>query len=865
MQAKDSAGSLLNNANRVGVAFFYDPEGIVDEYMFYLLKEMQKFTSRMVVVINDPVKAEHEASLLKLGVEVLIRENTGFDVYAYKAALAHIGFDALADFDELLLFNHTFFGPIFPFEEMFSKMEAQPCDFWGVTAHKAAPSPFTDDAEMPWHLQSHFIAVRKRILREPHFRNYWWNLPPIETYEQSIMYHEIRFTPYFRELGYEVHAYVQDKLYESANPIFDNIDLLIENRCPIIKRRTFFHDYVYHEKNGVDLPRALRLIRDRSSYNLGMIWRNILRSVDLRTLNANAVLTSIFPDVRLKDPSKANPGFHGKVAVCVHIFYPEMAEHIMNLCDNIPGVFDVIVTTDTKEKAEQIRTVANSRERTSKLLIRILDENRGRDMAALFVGCRDLFAGTEYDLVCRLHTKKSPQDGQALSNIFKRHLEENLLASPGYVQNIFDMFEESPWIGLAFPPVIHIGYPTLGQAWFTNKPTVERLAAEMDIAVKLDVDTPVAPYGGMYWFRPKALRKLFMRHWAWDNFPPEPIYHDGDLPHGLERLLAYVAQDEGFITQQVMSISIAEQNYVSLEYKLQKIGSTLGGTFHQQYEVAKYRASVAANPVSSSELKKINNRIISLTQLNVMRSGMLSANAAIFRKAKATYHILMARRLAMLKKLRRTDIFDQLLALFDDYAYLLANGDIANSGLDPFQHYFRFGLYEERDPHPLFSNNFYRERYLKSSDKQVGEPPIISYLSHGVSSDFMPHPLFDPKYYIEQLSRPLDLGDVPLLHFLREGAHRGLNPHPAFVTQFYVKQCPDIDFSRLNPLVHFLLFGGIEGRDPSPDFDSDGYLEQNFDVARAGMNPLFHYLTYGFKEGRRVGVNAREQVGKGDA
>ncbi|WP_245257340.1 rhamnan synthesis F family protein [Pseudochrobactrum sp. AO18b] len=87
----------------------------------------------------------------------------------------------------------------------------------------------------------------------------------------------------------------------------------------------------------------------------------------------------------------------------------------------------------------------------------------------------------------------------------------------------------------------------------------------------LDDDTPVAPYGTMFWFRPAALKKLFAHEWKWEDFNAEPNHIDGGLAHGLERTICYVAADAKFISMQIMNPSQASFNYCMAEYKLQDI------------------------------------------------------------------------------------------------------------------------------------------------------------------------------------------------------------------------------------------------------------------------------------------------------
>jgi rhamnosyltransferase len=829
---------------RVGVAFFYDRDGVVDDYMIFLLREMRKSTERLLFVSNGGIDAEGEAAIRAAGCEILIRENAGFDVGAYKHALRNLGFAELARYDELLLFNHTFYGPLFPFEEMFAAMEERDCDFWGITSHKEAASPFPGLETLPWHIQSHFIAVRGSLLRSTHFERYWETMPEIDGYEASIIHHESQFSQHFTSLGFSGSVYIDDRNYGSIHPLFDNVDEVIANRCPIIKRRTFFHDYLYHEENAVDLPRALRTIRDSSSYDMVLIWKNILRETDLRTLNANAALTSIYPDVRLA--ASKGPPIVGKVAVCAHVYHVDMIEHLLALSGNIPGRIDFIATTDTLEKARTIRRAAKDGKNIETLIVRVLERNQGRDMGAMFVACRDLFADDRYALVCRLHTKKSPQDGAARANIFRHHVEENLLNSVGYVTNVFDMFVERPWIGVAIPPIIHIGYPTLGHAWYLNRPEVERVARLLDIRAKFDADTPVAPYGGMYWFRPRALRKLFQHPWSWDDFPPEPDYCDGDLPHALERLIAYAAQDAGYTTQHIICKHLAEQNYVSLEYKLQKLASTSAGTFREQYHQALHSMDDTAWNFQAREADK---RLLASTRAHLVNRAFAPSYAKhAASKERTRFYRRLGLKASGLRLLGRAA--DDPFPLFDPLHYMLVNPDVVGEGIDPLTHYVRHGVIEGRDPNALFSVKYYRDRHLGDRGRDDPYLPLVDYLGRGAAALYSPHPLFDPEHYSAQLPEGLELGDTALDHFLREGALRGLNPVQGFDTKFYVSQCTDVDFTQINPLVHYLLFGGFEGRDPNPGFSSNKYLARNPDVLRARMNPLLHYIQSGASEGR---------------
>ena len=121
--------------NRLVIYFFYDADGIVDRYVPYMLEDINKNCSELFVVCNGKLTPEGRKTFLKLTPHLLVRENVGFDVWAYKEALEHYGWEKLAEFDEVVLMNYTIFGPLYPFSEMFEKMNQRDVDFWGITKH----------------------------------------------------------------------------------------------------------------------------------------------------------------------------------------------------------------------------------------------------------------------------------------------------------------------------------------------------------------------------------------------------------------------------------------------------------------------------------------------------------------------------------------------------------------------------------------------------------------------------------------------------------------------------------------------------------------------------------------------------------
>jgi lipopolysaccharide biosynthesis protein len=181
---------------------------------------------------------------------------------------------------------------------------------------------------------------------------------------------------------------------------------------------------------------------------------------------------------------------------------------------------------------------------------------------------------------------------------------------PGAIRQILDRFEDEPDLGLIIPPVIHVGFGTLGHAWYSNRAAVQQLCTRMGLNVPLDADTPVAPYGTMFWFRMAALRPMFDWPWRWDDYNAEPHHVDGGLAHVQERLIGYAAQASGFRVLQVMSPELAARNYAKLEYKMQLFAARLA-SHHVLDQLAQLdRGADTLNARADRSLRRIYGWII---------------------------------------------------------------------------------------------------------------------------------------------------------------------------------------------------------------------------------------------------------------
>ena len=558
---------------RAVIYLFYDKSGQVDDYVTYNLEKLREHAELIFVVSNSVLTETSKQKLSKVADTVWERANNGFDVYAYKESLEKIGWERLDSFDEVILMNYTFFGPIHPYADMFNRMDAIDTDFWGISAHKAVrPHPFTVALEMPLHIQSHWIAVRHKLLASTDFRQYWATMPPINSYTDSVVHHESRFTKHFADLGWRYEVAWPAENYPAVHPIFDNAALMLADGCPILKRRLFFHDPLYLDKQaiiGADIMREVR----RAGYPEELIWQNVSHNAKPRVLSTNFNLTQVLDDNAEESVLAANAKL--RIAGVAHVFYADMTAEIMKRFSYLGDHAQIFLTTSTPEKKTQIEQQLQTMGRQAE--VRIVESNRGRDVSAFLVTCADVLEPGRFDVVAKIHSKKSAQDAYNAAELFKRHLFENLLPSPGYTANLLHLFATEPYLGMVFPPAVSLGYPTLGHAWFANKKPALALCERLGIKLPFDDTTPLSPYGSMFFARPEALLPLTKAHFTFNDFPEEGQYSDGSLAHVIERIFSYSSLSEGLICKSVMNREWAGIYYGFMEYRVQALLSQLPG------------------------------------------------------------------------------------------------------------------------------------------------------------------------------------------------------------------------------------------------------------------------------------------------
>ncbi|MBQ7628601.1 MAG: hypothetical protein IJS81_00070 [Selenomonadaceae bacterium] len=561
-------GELNHNMKRLGIFCIYDKEGIIDDYILYLLQEIKKVLDHVAIVCNGKLLPEGRARLEKYTDDIFVRENTGFDMAAWKHGILDKK-DELKNYDELVLFNDSFYGPFYPFQDVFDEMDKKGnADFWGLTIHGKTEATTTvfPDGWIQEHVQSFFLVIRSRMLHSKEFIAYWSMSDEAQSFQDAITWHEVLFTKNFYEKGFTYDVYCDTRKWESEctvnvnHYIYSTEKLLKDYHCPVIKKKVFLfprEKYILATYGG-NPRRSLDFIKKHTNYDEKLIWQNLLRNQNIAETKAVFGLDYILPtDTQISD---VTPIFKDTVIIA-HLYYEDLIPLCVEYLCNAPKEISLVVTVSDKDKKKIIENTFKKFGRTAEVR---LVSNRGRDLSALFVGCADLFDKFKY--LCFIHDKKSIRVGEsiAIGTSFFNLLWRNMLGSETYIKNILSKFESETWLGLLAPPhPYHGGYSYL---LFTEKfwsnvcfdKTVE-LAETLDIPknfIELKY-TPLA-IGSVFWCRTEALKKITSKGWKVEDFPEEPMAFDGTISHALERILAFAAQASGFYTGWAMTSDFAK-------------------------------------------------------------------------------------------------------------------------------------------------------------------------------------------------------------------------------------------------------------------------------------------------------------------
>ena len=558
---------------RLGIYCFYDKYGHAASFIKTFLDDLMDNLDDLVVVVNGQLSDQARQLFSEYTKTIIVRENKGLDVAAYKQAILTLGWEKLESYDEVICLNDTVMGPVYPFREMFACMDRKDVDFWGITAYAGET---VDKEQIPTHLQAYWHAYRRSLVSSPAFHEYWETMPLWKDYAEVTRKHEMTFTKHFTDLGFTWASYIDWRKYQgySSYPLlYMPMQIVRDDRCPIFKRRSFFVDYSAYFDQTAGQP-ALDLyeyLRDHTDYDVDMIWDAILPSYNIDDIRKAMHLDYVLPSQAINPQTHDRP----RSAFIYHVYFMDLLEDTCHYIASLPEETDLYITS-TEDKIPQIREYMQQHGISHQATF-IPVINRGRDVSALLVAACPVVLSGKYDVIGFAHDKKSSQNQEnghhgTESQGFAYKLMENTLGSEAYVKNILTLFAENPRLGqVTPPPPYHALYfaHTIPHDWGANyEITKELLEDRLGIHVPLSPTKPTASaMGSCYWFRVEALKPLFEYGWKYEDILPDgQMGEDGTISHAIERANGYICQSRGYYPAWVLSDRYARIEVDSLFY-----------------------------------------------------------------------------------------------------------------------------------------------------------------------------------------------------------------------------------------------------------------------------------------------------------
>jgi rhamnosyltransferase len=519
--------------NRIGIFIIEDSKNIDDCLIFSLL-EFSKAVNELFVWAKSRELCEalqEETADFPGNIIVNQYRNT-------QEIFQRIGFDKLEAFDELLISNDNYYGPFYAWSEVMEDMAEGFYDFWTAIQEN------TDTRNLLSN--SSFIVMQRKLLTSQCFKEY---------INQDIDASS-NFVAYFIENGFRYGVYLSD-IYQKYTGSYDlavyRCGELIEHNVPILCKRAI-RKKDYDISFSGQVQEAMKIIEKHYDFNTDMIIRDLIKSVNMRILFDNFPWNYVLPTEQVNNINRMSSN---KTAVIICLYYEKCLRKNLSYLKNVPGYLGKFIVAKRPELVPQIKSIMEEEALNAEIIIAA--ENRGRDLSALLIEGRRLF--DEYEYICFVHDKQTSgaADADIVGDEFNHLIFENMLGSTPYIEQVLNLFEENPFLGLLSPPeVLHGGYfSIIGNEWTNNYENTVQLADTLKIDAPIEIKQPPYALSTTFWCRTKALKKLISYQWKYNDFPDEPLEMDGTLNHAIERILMYVAQDAGYYTGIVQTTDFA--------------------------------------------------------------------------------------------------------------------------------------------------------------------------------------------------------------------------------------------------------------------------------------------------------------------
>lgn len=438
---------------RLGVFIFYDPQGVVDDYVLYLLREMRSVCSEIVTVCNGKLTTEGRERLSRYSKSVFCRENQGLDAGALKDYFTNLSSrESWRSFDELVWFNDTCYGPLVPMTDVFREMEQrEPCDFWGITAHARSNAkwPGSKNTGIGEHLQSYFIVVKQPLIADERFFRFWQDISVSDNFNATVANYELSLTRTFASWGYRYGVFCDTRTRDTnpncvCNLTAEAMYLLVSRyNCPFVKRKNFIRTRAETlvQTNGEQVYKTVQYIRRHRAYDTSLIYQNLMRLYDQSLWRENLCHDFILSAEHSPD---------GPVPPALILAELDHEDTVWELADCLDTLPENCVLEAVTRNAGLVPTI----EKQLPVRATHVLPHRRPGLAPMFAVLNGEYT-KQYGYFCFLQENwgEPGNDLHLPESASRFSLYGNLVDGCDFIRNVLHTFEAEPQLGIMEPPM----------------------------------------------------------------------------------------------------------------------------------------------------------------------------------------------------------------------------------------------------------------------------------------------------------------------------------------------------------------------------------------------------------------------------
>lgn len=270
---------------RLCVFAHYDKDCVIEDYVIYYIKKLKDISDEIIFVSDCNIDISELTKLSDLTCHIIAQKHGEYDFGSYKRGFIYAEENGLlADTDELIFANDSCFAPIYPFEEMFEKMQDNKCDFWGLTLGYCRPLGENKKCEKIKHVQSYFTIFKHNVFTSDAFNKFIKSITSEKDKYSVVNNYEMKMTELLENAGFKYDTFLKELPDKNYYAGFNK--KIRENKIPLIKKGIF-----------KGLPQSLietftkNMERDlKSDYNFEYINKYYLRH---NTVKFSAILKLI--------------------------------------------------------------------------------------------------------------------------------------------------------------------------------------------------------------------------------------------------------------------------------------------------------------------------------------------------------------------------------------------------------------------------------------------------------------------------------------------------------------------------------------------------------------------------------------------